>query len=1208
MLLTHSEGIKDPNMETNNYTLETAKFALEEKDSRYNALKKLFAGQVENISNEIPVFQLYLTIALDNIEGICKNSEAKYNDSEKVNWGYDYEPSKIRKYLEREGNRKLVEELADFLWIFKIDNPADDYKKYECRARAIDLVERLYMMRSFLYHLNNSGIDSLIAGHSFYTFFEGELAGNARNEAVSNCTKTDKILKMRLMTPQVICYEGEGEKMDKRISSECTYAFTRKGIIMLICLALYKDEAAEFCQSLHDMKLCRKDVLEECAAMEEAEREKNLCTLRKKASPRRAMHIFFSYYSMRRGYRAVSEEDHDFICFTHILGYLNKVPSTAMAYLALKQERKMLDDLREKSTKIESNKETKYMLHERLKPKTLSFLAKYCEDFKIFPSIAFKHLDTSDDIGRGRYFFKTDESDKQDFHYIIRNDAIRFEWCPKEHYGDIHIDRLRSAVSLDELRRMIIASKRGVKVNEALDKYFAAYHRILEKALGEGGKDFIDRSSYLEDLSIVTGATIEELSDDGGDNKVFREKMSPYFPVNFTRFFIPQENIPDKGKLKEDLMKAIKNQIIYDEELINELEQMRKWGRIERDKRPEMPEHRRMNDGDYIYQVFRTINLYLSDENKYRQLPREKRHRGEKDIEFQAKHAIVGRFPLDQNAFWDMLKGVKSIYEYEKEKISNVDDRVANSRGRRKRSGEIEDPREAKRRPELAALYDKLRECYNCISKNEIPHLKKTKRAYNEIINEENQYLKKNDEFPPSLSVLSEASLCCHLIFCKKKLAWLEGVRIEEKKDEEKKDEEKEELKRECRRYGVRVGLPLSKKALYSTILRLDWDKWRNAYNTKENMKWINRSLDGKGHIVTQIPLTNSFTVRLLQKQMPRIEKQFPVRREKDIVEFLFNDAIARSKHWRLRDFYGEEQISSGQRSNQNILMKARITGSLAGTRWDTSLDEELRSQEAVPGRRDFYSKAVELKKTYYEDLLLLYIAEKYQKKFIESAAYSDVGQKFIPIIKGGGSIYDFFETSLKMDVGNGLSVLIRPNDCLRLVFTRVKNRSKELHDILLEEGKTDEDLKSGVDFNEVTGRMREVEAKDNRIRKEFLDLIFQLEGKIAWEADVVNKYAKLKGEASSKEEENRIEDAEKCEIYRLYLNAVNGKKLNDKAKKLPRERFDELVKFRNFLLHGGFNIPHEDVNKARETLRLFGISEPSYKRPEESSGNVSYR
>lgn len=1133
-------------METNNYTLETAKFALEEKGSRYNALKNLFAGQVENISNDIPVFQLYLTIVLDNIERICKRFEAKYNDNETVNWGHDYEPSKIRKYLEREGNRKLVEKLANFLWIFKIDNPADDYKAEECRDRAIDLVERLYMMRSFLCHLNNSGIDSLIAGHSFYTFFEGELADNARNEAVSNCTKADKILKMRLMTPQVICYEGEDLQHGKRIRSGCTYAFTRKGIIMLICLALYKDEAAEFCQSLHDMKLCRKDVLEEYAAMEEAEREKNLCTLRKKASPRRAMHIFFSYYSMRRGYGAVREEDHDFICFTHILGYLNKVPSTAMAYLALKKERKMLDDLREKS-KNESNKETKYMLHERLKPKTLSFLAKYCEDFRLFPSIAFKHLDTSDDIGRGRYFFKTDESDKQDFHYIIRNDAIRFEWCPEEHYGDIHIDRLRSAVSLDELRRMIIASERGVKVNEALDKYFAAYHRILEKALGEvgkcfkDGKCFIDRSSYLGDLSTVTGATIEELSDDGGDNKVFREKMSPYFPVNLTRFFIPKENIPIKEELTNDLMHEIKNQISYDEELINELEQMRKWAHIERDKRPEMPEHRRMNDGDYIYHVFRTINLYLSDENKYRQLPRGERHRGKMDFEFQTKHAIVGRFPQDREAFWDILRG-----------------------------GSRMDPREDRRRLELADLWSKFK-------------------------------MKKDRDEIKTLPALSEAFLRCHLDFCKEKLTLLEGRGIKSR----------EELERECRRYGVRVGLPLSEKALYSTILRIDWDKWHDAFNWKENMKWIDRRLDGSGHIVTQIPLTNSFTVRLLQKQMPRIEKKFPTRQYKGYVEFLFNDAIARGGiHWRLRDFYGEEQTSSGQVANQSILMNARITGSLAGTCWDTSLEEEFRSKEAVPSRRDLYSSAVELKKTYYEDLLLLSIAEKYQEKFNNSEAYSNskVGQKFIPIIKGGGSIYDFFETSLKMDVGNGLSVLVKPNDCLRLVFTRVRNRSEELHDILLADGKTDEELKSGVDFNEVTGRMREVEAEDNRIRKKFLDLIFQLEGKIAGEAEVVNKYAKLIDDAPSKEEDKRINEAMIAEIYRLYLNAVNGRKLDDKAKKLPRERFDELVKFRNFLLHGGFNISDEDVKKARETLRLFGIIEPSYKKRESSIGHVSYR
>ena len=373
-------------------------------------------------------------------------------------------------------------------------------------------------------------------------------------------------------------------------------------------------------------------------------------------------------------------------------------------------------------------------------------------------------------------------------------------------------------------------------------------------------------------------------------------------------------------------------------------------------------------------------------------------------------------------------------------------------------------------------------------------------------------------------------------------------------------------------------------------------------------MKWINRRLDGSGHIVTQIPLTNSFTVRLLQKQMPRIKKQFPVRQYKGYAEFLFNDAIARSKHWRLRGFYGEEQTSSGQGATQNILMNARITGSLDGTCWDTSLDEELRSQEAVPSRRDFYSSAVELKKTYYEDLLLLSIAEKYQQKFNKSEAFSGDKQVFVPLIEGGGSIYTFFETSLKMDAGNGLSVLVKPNDCLRMVFTRVKNRSKELHDILLADGRTDEELKSGVDFNDVTGRMREVEAEDNRIRKDFLDLIFQLEGRVAGEAEVVNKYAKLIDDEPCKEEKKRIKKTMNDEIYRLYLNAVNGKKLNDKAKKLPRERFDELVKFRNFLLHGGFNISDEDVKKARETLRLFGIIEPSYKKRESSIGHVSYR
>ena len=75
-------------METNNYKYECSPVALKEDDTRYNALRKLFDDPDKEkvtriISSEIPVFQLYLTIALDNIEGICKKFKEKYNDSEK---------------------------------------------------------------------------------------------------------------------------------------------------------------------------------------------------------------------------------------------------------------------------------------------------------------------------------------------------------------------------------------------------------------------------------------------------------------------------------------------------------------------------------------------------------------------------------------------------------------------------------------------------------------------------------------------------------------------------------------------------------------------------------------------------------------------------------------------------------------------------------------------------------------------------------------------------------------------------------------------------------------------------------------------------------------------------------------------------------------------------------------------------------------------
>ncbi len=1123
-----------------------------EGNNRYEAMKRLFDNQKKTdavIRYEKPLFQYYINRAIDNVQNIVGLAK------EAGDFRNHYEPKDVRNALDK--NADAVEKLADFLWLFKLDCPAKEAKKGEVKRFTIELACRLYQLRNFFCHSNESGIDALLVNdRGFYTLFAGYLADLGRDYVRKHYSNTDKMSEMKLMNYQAGVEKWENANArPKNAENErpkfvaTQYNFTRKGLILLICMALWKDEAAEFCQSLHDLKLTKKDMeeaeVEEWCSEDLREDMTNGTTLRKKCGKRRALQEFFTYFSQRRGYNAVNPEDPNFASFTNIVGYLNKVPAIAWDCLSLDGERKRLEELKAASTESEDVKETKYKLHKRFKDRTLSFLAGYCEDFKIFRAMHFKRMDTTPRYGRQRYCFENEGENttcRQNRHFAIKDNAIRFEWRPKKHYGDIHIDALRSAVSQDELSRMIIAEKMLQKeLDNGVDAYFAAYHRVYEKALQEGGNEsYIDRTEYLEDFATITGATPEELKDDA----VFREKMTPYFPMNFTRFFIPDENRPSDDQLKEQLLSKLKTVIKKDDELLGKMRQIRDWRCLtlaERQANP-LPRDCRFNDGDLAHCVFETLNLYLSNENKYRQLPRAEYHRGEKDYEYQMMQAKIGRFGMDQQAFWDALNGVKSIYRGSKE----------------------EGTRECIRVDSVPALAERAKELA------EKGFVLKLKGEYQACFRAESQMRSAHEEYDangrvkrarPSLALLGEAAVKCHRDYCN-----------ELRKELRESAVSRERLEQECRRFDLRIGMPLSRQALLKTILRIDENQWRNAYNYQENCKWIGRDLKQEGHVVTQVPFTNFFTNRLCLASTNKGMMKFV---ENGYCKFgkILNERM--DCGIALRDFYDITPLLNLRKDSKAV----------AGTRWNPALPEEMRSEEPMPSRGGLLQLAKKLREVGSQDALLLYIVKKYYDKYqTNNAVVRETGRT----TDSSPCVYDYFDKEEILREGD-LKIRIRPNDRLRWIYGKLKKNLKALAKTY-----TAEEKRETLDFYDVVAKMRRIEAADRKIRIPAMAQLLALENRVIeplkaeqdkWR-DAVEERLRAQGVEDKQEIKRQQSEEVMKKLYPFYLAKVNGARPKDKEKKLSREAFGKLGKFRNVVFHDGFNIQKADVEEFNELLR----------------------
>lgn len=1055
-------------------------------DNCQEALRKLeilgYISRLRTKVDETSYFMLYLSRAIQNIQDITgiKNCQ----------------PDKTGEELRNKG-KEVIAKLAHFLWLFKIDEPQRDFDIPEKHERlfnyeeiTIMLVRKLIEIRNLFAHPMTGDSSALRADRDFYVFMEGLLLPMAQDAALKKGEQTEKLFKLKLM--------------NSRDRQRKEYEFTRKGLIFLVCLALYKDDAVEFCHLFDDLKLpvrCPRGISpEDCDKLNctTSGDPKKVCNI----SRAKALISMFTCFSERRGRTALETENQDYLCFADCLGYLNKTPSAAMNYLALKEERDKLAELKKESTESDDNKEFKYSLHRRFRNRFLSFAAGYCEDFDILPSIQFKRLDISADIGRKRYAFGkgNDNKVRLDRHYAIEKDAIRFAFIPEQHYGPIHISSLRSCFSATEMRRFLYVEKflRPGKINEEITKYFTAYHRILENMLNSDLSEeiWLEDSTYLDDFSTVSGKTKEEINED-------LSVLEPFFPSSLIRFFLHDAELPTLTDLKKQLIGRLALEQDHD---VGFLRRMRKWNHWR--QTPHDPEHKtppptcspdevlygtrkcRFSDGELIGKVFDYLNLFLEPDRKFRQLPRGKQHnKGIQDYEYQLLHAAIGKFSLDQKSLWHFLE----------------------------------------KRSELANPMKKLKEKLSCP--------------------------KKNGQLPRrmTLAMLAKAAVTLHQEYCKSLADEWNQLKVDGN------ELTADRLRKDCRRFKIRTGMPLDRESLLKTILKIDLKSWQNAFDYENHKPFQNRQLKDTEHIAAQIPFPNGFAERLVPVTHKELKAFF-----KD-GKFDFNQAFRSfplDNKLSLRKFYDcaplIDYMKSHDRKNSHVDAKAPGIATDAPDWQDfsgTALDKVIR----------------EIKETENQDKLLLNIAVRYYERYTKSTGYvKESSFKFTETT----SVYDYFNQSTQGDF-YGVKVEILPNDWLKPVLSIVRENAKIIGERMKLSGKN-----APFAFYDMMAMLRQIQSEDRSCGLNIIPWLAKFDSLVKIPSQ---KYVEI-GQNPSYNKEKQKEEIRKME-YSFYSR---------KIPKLTRQEYDSVADARNAVYHSHVGIATE--------------TECALKILEKYLNNVSYR
>ena len=1076
----------------------SGEFDRDMKSLRIKGLIRSPQTRKEMYVDETPQFITYLTLALQNISDIIGKDISKMREA-----------SSVEKAIAKSGNLWKV---ASFLWIHRAEQPKRDFDKKSKEAEERDeeadyvkyaksIVVKLWEMRNMFVHSSQPrAAKVLVVNKEFYRFVEGELYGEAIQHSLGDGRKSEKALKQRIFTPHD--------------DSNSCYEFTRKGMIFLVCLALYRHDASEFVQQFPDLQLPPREWEME-KGYKRRMTEEELVALRKKGGSVKAILDAFTYYSMRASRTDIDVQNIDYLNFANILTYLNKVPMASYNYLALKEEAQALADAAAKSTESEENKRFKYLLHPRQKDRFLTLALAFIEDFKVLECIKFKRLDITVRPERSRYMFgKIKEGEKNEFgqelsdangmdrHYVISHGNAEFEYIPgkDEHYGDVRIARLRGRIGEGEIMRLLLAyfstRKPGVaaennSVNKELNTYLRSYHRILERMLNAKTIDelTLDDSEFRNDFKRVSGK-----GNDVFTKERFVEEMKPFFPVGITRYFV--QDAMNLGTLAQQDVLSSKLSAMEDRasDFLMRLECLTDWRELDEEAKKRIgpprckigelkypPRTCKMSDAHLVKRVLDYINLNLNDpKDKYRQLPRGMRHRGVRDVEFQLLHRDIGRFGSNPDGLWRTLE--------KREALNGVDG-----------------PLEALKNRERELFKEEQRRCRGKLDKNGRPL-----------------------RVGHTLTMLAAAATELYRDMC---------AQLREDWCRDLAPEDAELLPFICRMYGVRTGMPLDKDSLVKTVLGIDLKSWSMAYDYEKGAprETPRRLEDAKELIVSQVPVPNQIAIRC----MPR---------PADGSKFQFNPAFRAFQpyaegHMALRKYYDVkpliEYVGSHDRLEEAVDPNAPGVETRAGQEAAEGEFGKLPPKDWVGFSRNDVNRAIqEIQRVERQDKLLLACAKCYWDAYMEVTVQTTMKDKLSGFsLPEFASIGQFFSRHID-DAVNGVTIRMMPNDFARPVYSVIIEHLDELVPQAKPIAGTDS-IYSLYDLNLV---LKDLQRKENKIRLEYLPAV-------------------IKFEILGHEPEEKIGIDALFEHYRKELLAVS-------KVPLTREEFDAVVAFRNRLVH----------------------------------------
>ena len=985
---------------------------IDKDGSRYGALSKNLEIIIERDTgtkkkrNEVKYFVLYLNYALSNIREITGIKEDGARFATAVNSLSD----------------ERLSQLADFLWTFRFDEPQMDFasrnnRNFDYRHLAKLVAIKIFELRNWFVHSDRSGNSELVCNRDLYVLLEGLLRPKAEESALGRGCKADKVFKMHLLNLR-----------EKGLSpKEREYDFTRRGLVFITCMALYKDDAEEFLSCFSDMRLPnrRRDTLDGLSAAQMAE-------LGKKKSTKRALQNAFTFFSYRRGRVSVQMEDSDFLNFTHILGYVNKVPRASFDYLSLENERKILAELCRNSTESEDNKLVKYDLSKQIrqKEKFISLAAAWCEDSGKLTAIRFKRLDITPTVGRKRYRFgkENDNSVRLERHYAIVDDAIRFEWQPKEHYGTVKIGSLRGSIGESEFRKLMwCLCFNANEVNKAIDSYFSNYHKMLELMLNASNTDELsfDNSELMDAVKGVTGVDAETV-------KANPQLVSKYIPANIARFFSRIENRMTESEMRESLNKRLMSIIARQEDFLVRVGKLRAWRReakvadMKNATRPVFPtcgkkevrnppRECRVSNASCVARVFEWLNFNIYDpEKRFRQLPVGEQHNeGYRDHEYQFAHRAVGKFSFDNKGFWGDGKNCGEIV---------------------KLRSELEDA--------VLALKEKCAE----LPRGRI-----------------------------GWDILDLAESAAKLNINNAKALLDDGV-------------DDEDLYWWCRLLGIRTGMPLDSESLLKSILGIEIDKWLNAYDYGNGKRYENRKLTSADHIVSQVPLPNGFADRVVLSA----PKAFVGVAGEGKVEWsrAFSMLDKKVTEAELRDYYDVSSLIGYIKSHPDHLDESVDQSATGINTW-----ADAEPQTIIPDfSRGGINKAIKAIKTAHnQDRLLLYMAFDHYWKSYNSRNPMDNVRRDSVVAKM--SVREYFDGErVRMLGSTGVKLIVSRNDVFSPAFVHVMENARLIAPSL--EKEYPDCRETGVCFSDVAQLYTREQRKGRNVRIELIPIVRNFESK----------------------------------------------------------------------------------------------------------------